>query len=56
VIVSLEQVGVTGPPGAGKSTLVGGLVADLLGRARRVGVLLVDPTSAISGGVPHDDR
>lgn len=49
-------VGVTGPPGAGKSTLVGGLVDLLLARGRRVGVLLVDPSSPLSGGAVLADR
>ncbi|MDJ0853463.1 MAG: methylmalonyl Co-A mutase-associated GTPase MeaB [Myxococcota bacterium] len=49
-------VGVTGPPGAGKSTLVDALIAALRGRGRRVGVLAVDPTSPFSGGAILGDR
>lgn len=49
-------VGVTGPPGAGKSTLVDGLVAEARGRGLSVGVLAVDPTSPFSGGAVLGDR
>ena len=41
-------VGVTGPPGAGKSTLVDRMTADIRGRGHSVGVLTVDPTSPFS--------
>jgi LAO/AO transport system kinase len=49
-------VGVTGPPGAGKSTLIGALIAELRRRGRTVGVLAVDPSSPISGGAILGDR
>lgn len=49
-------VGVTGPPGAGKSTLIGALVRELRRRGRSVGVLAVDPSSPISGGAILGDR
>jgi LAO/AO transport system kinase len=49
-------VGVTGPPGAGKSTLVTALVAGWRRRGRRVGVLAVDPSSPFSGGALLGDR
>ncbi|MBS0378852.1 MAG: methylmalonyl Co-A mutase-associated GTPase MeaB [Proteobacteria bacterium] len=49
-------VGVTGPPGAGKSTLVDLLVAEERSRGRRVGVLAVDPTSPFTGGAILGDR
>ncbi len=49
-------VGVTGPPGAGKSTLVSALVAELRRVGLRVGVLAVDPSSPFSGGAVLGDR
>src|SRR5687767_8780312 len=49
-------VGVTGPPGAGKSTLVDRMVTDIRGRAKTVGVLTVDPTSPFTGGALLGDR
>lgn len=45
-----HRVGLTGVPGAGKSTLVDALGAEVLSRAGRVAVLAVDPASAISAG------
>jgi len=49
-------VGVTGPPGAGKSTLVSALVREWRARGSRVAVLAVDPTSPFSGGAILGDR
>lgn len=49
-------LGVTGPPGAGKSTLVERLVQDWRGRGRTVGVLAVDPSSPFTGGAILGDR
>jgi GTPase len=49
-------VGVTGPPGAGKSTLVDRLTARLRGQGKTVGVIAVDPTSPFSGGAILGDR
>jgi GTPase len=49
-------VGVTGPPGAGKSTLVDAMTAALRTREERVGILTVDPTSPFSGGAVLGDR
>ncbi|MGE5126823.1 MAG: methylmalonyl Co-A mutase-associated GTPase MeaB [Betaproteobacteria bacterium] len=49
-------VGVTGPPGAGKSTLVDRLTAQLRRAGRTVGVVAVDPTSPFSGGAILGDR
>jgi LAO/AO transport system kinase len=49
-------LGVTGPPGAGKSTLVDRLTAHLRARAKTVGVIAVDPTSPYTGGAILGDR
>ncbi|MEM7324957.1 MAG: methylmalonyl Co-A mutase-associated GTPase MeaB [Actinomycetota bacterium] len=49
-------VGITGAPGAGKSTLTGRLVADLLTAGRRPAVLAVDPSSPLTGGAILGDR
>jgi LAO/AO transport system kinase len=49
-------VGVTGPPGAGKSSLVDRLTAHLRGQGRTVGIVAVDPTSPFSGGAILGDR
>lgn len=50
------RVGVTGPPGAGKSTLVRELALALAARGRRVGIVAVDPTSPLTGGALLGDR
>ncbi len=49
-------VGFTGPPGAGKSTLVSAYVRELRARGRTVGVVAVDPSSPFSGGAILGDR
>ena len=49
-------VGVTGPPGSGKSTLVDRLTAHLRGAGKTVGIVAVDPTSPFSGGAILGDR
>lgn len=49
-------VGLTGPPGAGKSTLVDALTAHYRAAGLRVGVIAVDPTSPFSGGAVLGDR
>ena len=49
-------VGVTGPPGAGKSTLVNALIRELLARGERVAVVAVDPSSPLTGGALLGDR
>lgn len=49
-------VGITGPPGAGKSTLVAALIAELRAKGRTVAVVAVDPSSPITGGALLGDR
>lgn len=49
-------VGVTGPPGSGKSTLVSALTSRLREQQRKVGILAVDPSSVFSGGAILGDR
>ncbi|MEW6225295.1 MAG: methylmalonyl Co-A mutase-associated GTPase MeaB [Chloroflexota bacterium] len=49
-------VGITGPPGAGKSTLVAALIAELRAVGRTVAVVAVDPSSPITGGALLGDR
>ncbi len=50
------HIGVTGPPGAGKSTLVNALTKHLLAKRERVGIIAVDPSSPFSGGALLGDR
>jgi len=49
-------IGVTGPPGAGKSTLVDGLIGELVAGGHRVAVLCVDPSSPFNFGALLGDR
>src|SRR5258705_2054331 len=49
-------VGVTGPPGAGKSTLVDRMTTELRTKGQTVGIIAVDPTSPFSGGALLGDR
>jgi len=49
-------IGITGPPGVGKSSLVNRLVSLYRARAGRVGVVAVDPSSAFTGGAVLGDR
>jgi LAO/AO transport system kinase len=49
-------LGITGAPGAGKSTLVHALLGEMLSRGRRIAVVAVDPSSPISGGAVLGDR
>jgi LAO/AO transport system kinase len=49
-------IGVTGAPGAGKSTLVSALVRELRARGRSAAVVAVDPSSPITGGALLGDR
>jgi LAO/AO transport system kinase len=49
-------IGVTGSPGAGKSTLTNGMARDLVSRGFKVGIIAVDPSSPFSGGSLLGDR
>ena len=49
-------VGVTGPPGVGKSTLIASLVDQIRESGRRVAVLAIDPSSPVTGGAVLGDR
>jgi LAO/AO transport system kinase len=49
-------IGVTGPPGAGKSTLVNSLALEYRRRDQRIAIIAVDPTSPFSGGAILGDR
>ncbi len=51
-----DVIGITGSPGAGKSTLTDQLARTLRAEGRRVGILAVDPTSPFSGGAILGDR
>ncbi|NNE43054.1 MAG: methylmalonyl Co-A mutase-associated GTPase MeaB, partial [Gemmatimonadetes bacterium] len=50
------RIGITGPPGAGKSTLIDALVRELRSQDQSVGVVAVDPTSPFTGGALLGDR
>ncbi|WAJ44576.1 methylmalonyl Co-A mutase-associated GTPase MeaB [Mycobacterium sp. Aquia_216] len=54
--LTVRVVGITGPPGAGKSTTVAALVGAYRERGSRVAVLAVDPSSPFSGGALLGDR
>ena len=49
-------IGITGPPGAGKSTLTNVIVGELRARDMRVGVVAIDPSSPFTGGAILGDR
>ncbi|WP_099224508.1 methylmalonyl Co-A mutase-associated GTPase MeaB [Mycobacterium persicum] len=55
-VSQIRVVGITGPPGAGKSTTIAALVGAYRERGCRVGVLAVDPSSPFSGGALLGDR
>lgn len=49
-------IGITGPPGAGKSTLADALIGELVSRGKRVGILCIDPSSPFNMGAVLGDR
>jgi LAO/AO transport system kinase len=49
-------LGITGPPGAGKSTLTNGIISQLRLSRKRIGIIAIDPSSPISGGAILGDR
>ncbi|HTD99397.1 MAG TPA: methylmalonyl Co-A mutase-associated GTPase MeaB [Mucilaginibacter sp.] len=49
-------IGVTGPPGAGKSTLVNNLISELLSKGNKIAILAIDPTSPFNFGSLLGDR
>ena len=53
---SAHSIGVTGPPGVGKSSLISALVRHVRGEGRSVGVISVDPSSPFSQGALLGDR
>ncbi|UCF71116.1 MAG: methylmalonyl Co-A mutase-associated GTPase MeaB [candidate division WOR-3 bacterium] len=50
------HIGITGPPGAGKSTLVNAIALQLVARKKKIGIIAVDPSSPFSGGALLGDR
>ena len=50
------SIGITGPPGCGKSTLTDQLIKQILNDGKSVGVVAVDPTSPFTGGALLGDR
>ncbi len=50
------RVGITGPPGVGKSTIVNGLTSILRSHGLKVGIIAVDPSSPLTGGAVLGDR
>src|SRR5687768_9031313 len=49
-------IGITGPPGAGKSTLINAIIKKLTGQNKSVGVIVIDPTSPFNFGSLLGDR
>ena len=53
---TVPVIGLTGPPGAGKSSLLDALVEKLIGQNKRIGIIAVDPTSPFNFGALLGDR
>ena len=56
VEVRVPVIGITGPPGAGKSTLVNAITAQITGEGKKIAILAVDPTSPFNFGSLLGDR
>lgn len=50
------RIGITGPPGAGKSTLINAVTDEFLKAGKKIGIVAVDPTSPFTGGALLGDR
>jgi LAO/AO transport system kinase len=55
-VSSAKIIGITGPPGAGKSTLTDGLIGEIIAKNKKVGVLCIDPSSPFNLGALLGDR
>ena len=53
---SIPVIGITGPPGAGKSTLINGVIKTLTSQGKSIGVIAIDPTSPFNYGSLLGDR
>ncbi len=56
LVAGARVLGITGPPGAGKSTLTNSIISRLRQDGKRIGIIAVDPSSPISGGAILGDR
>lgn len=56
LVAGATILGITGPPGAGKSTLTNAIISRLRQDGKRIGIIAVDPSSPISGGAILGDR
>jgi LAO/AO transport system kinase len=56
LVAGATILGITGPPGAGKSTLTNGIISHLRQNGKRIGIIAIDPSSPISGGAILGDR